>query len=125
MQKVMTTIMKKLAYSLLLLALAACTSYQETLDSWVGATEKELVREFGAPQSSYEVDGSRFLKFERSGQYVVPPTPVSYETVVVNDRAYTRAYGGSPGYVRDLHCSTTFEIVESKVVSWSYRGTGC
>jgi|SRR5699024_2476996 len=125
MQKVITTIMKKLFYSVLVLALTACTTYQETLDRWVGATEKELVREFGAPQSSYEVEGSRFLKFERAGQYVVPPTPVSYETVVVNDRAYTRAYGGSPGYVRDLYCSTTFEIVESKVVSWSYRGSGC
>ncbi|PWD82198.1 hypothetical protein DC082_10300 [Ignatzschineria indica] len=90
-----SNVQQTLFYSLLLLALAARTTYQETLDRWVGATEKELVREFGAPQSSYEVEGSRFLKFERAGQYVVPPTPVTYETMVVKNRAYTRAYGGS------------------------------
>lgn len=117
--------MKKLLSVFLVLIITACTTYQETLDTWVGATEKELIRGFGAPKNVYEIDGSRFLQFDRMGQYVVPPTPVSYETVVVNDRAYTRAYGGSPGYVRDLYCSTTFEVVDDKVVSWSYRGTGC
>lgn len=117
--------MRKLCYGFLLAILMACTTYQETLESWVGASEKALLREFGAPQSSYELEGSRFLKFERAGQFVVPPTPVSYETIVINDRVYTRPYGGSPGYVRNLYCSTTFEIIESVVVSWSYRGTGC
>lgn len=117
--------MKKLLYGMMLLVITACTSYQETLDSWVGASEKELVRSFGAPKNIYELDGSRFLQFENSGQYFVPPTPVSYQTQIVNNVAYTTSYGGSPGYVRDLHCSTTFEVIDSKVVSWSYRGTGC
>lgn len=117
--------MKKIIYLVMLIFVTACTSYQETLDSWVGATEKELIRGFGAPKNVYEIDGSRFLQFDRSGQHVVLPTPVSYETVIVKDRAYTRSYGGSPGYVRDLYCSTTFEIIDHKVVSWSYRGTGC
>lgn len=63
--------MKKLLILLLLpLLLGGCTTsqignmmYTKRMNSWIGAKEVELLNVFGAPISTYEVDGKKALSF--------------------------------------------------------------
>jgi hypothetical protein len=45
--------------------LCACTSYVRIMDSWVGATEDELVAKWGAPDSVARFDESRVFTYEK------------------------------------------------------------
>jgi len=52
-------------YIFLIIFLSGC-AYQETLDTWNGYTEKDLLTTWGAPSSVYETDGGKILKYSHS-----------------------------------------------------------
>ena len=113
--------------SLALLAMLAtgCTpvpSLQERLQPWVGASELDLVKTFGVPAGTYEVDGVKFIQYF-SQHTVLAPTPppmlmapgpwgpawapAAYPTMVV------------------VSCEITFALRHAVVESFSFRGEGC
>lgn len=113
---------------LVLLLLAACASaekYQAMLQSWVGASERELVAAWGPPDSVYEGEDARYLTWSVRHTNYMPGTPPYYRTRVVGDRVYTVPYGGTPGYVFDSRCKTTFTLVEGRVTGWRAEGNAC
>lgn len=52
--------------SLIVLALlSACTSYVRIMDSWVGATEEELVAKWGEPDSVARFQDTKVFTYEK------------------------------------------------------------
>lgn len=91
-----------IATAVAMLTVAGCVSGDESrglgLDGWVGATDRELVLSWGAPDAVYQLaDGSRVLTWrsvhiEAAGDYTaarsgvadgqsVAPAPVRYECI--------------------------------------------
>jgi hypothetical protein len=111
--------------------LAACgaaptvAGYEKMLGSWVGADEVELVREWGAPDRSYEAAGRRFVTYSARRLQHYPGTQPLAHTAIVNGVPHTVITGGSMGWNEERSCSTTFELDGGKVVAWSHRGDDC
>lgn len=80
--------------------------YQAALEGWIGATESELVTQFGSPERVERVDGAtRVLHWQssRTGQ-----------TVTSQD-------GG--GLTMTLHCDLSFRLVDGSAVSLEWRSS--
>jgi len=45
------------------------TIQKEAMDSWLGSTEEEVVKEWGAPNRIYKVGDKKFLTFTFVGYY--------------------------------------------------------
>ena len=121
--------MKKiLASVLLLLVLTGCATtanYEKNLASWVGASELDLVRNWGPPQQIYEAGGRKFLLYTNERSVFIPGTAPSYTTNVIGNTAYTRRVGGSSAQHVNLSCQTTFELENERIVSWRWQGNSC
>lgn len=102
-----------LAAAIVVASCATTGGYESTLQPWAGAQEVELIRAWGTPASSYEAGGRKFIVYESRRQFHLPGS------------SGAGLAGGSPGMDVELSCTTTFELENSKVVSWSYRGNGC
>lgn len=114
-------------------AVAGCVRREETADDtleyWIGASDRELVLEWGAPDSVYEFDGERRILTWRR-KYTIQQEGVSYvidETRIVNGRRVvvpvTRT---EPGPVQHFECMTNFEIdARGFVVDFTRKGEGC
>jgi hypothetical protein len=121
---------KALALAVVALAfvLAGCATtenYERILQSWVGRTELDLVRAWGAPQRTYETGGSKFLVYSSGRNVYIAGTPPAYTTTIVGGTAYTSRIGGTPGQVIGMRCQTTFELKEDKVIAWQWHGNDC
>ena len=95
------------------LALAACGStakYEENLNSFVGSTERVLVDRWGPPDSVYEAGGTKHLTYDRRRSSYIPGVPPSYQTTCSFGYCTSTPIGGSPGYVLDQQCRTTFTV---------------
>ena len=120
--------MKKLLLSVVILLLAGCAAsakYEAFLGEWVGASELEVVRRWGPPVQVYEVEESKFLVYSSSRNVTFPGSPPIYTTRVVGRTLYTDSYGGTPAQNVTYACQTVFEMVDGKVMSWSYKGNDC
>ena len=51
--------------SLLFALLCACTSYVRLMDSWVGASEEELVAKWGEPDSVAKYEDAKVYTYEK------------------------------------------------------------
>jgi hypothetical protein len=98
-------------------ACAASPSYDAALQPWAGAQEAEVLRHWGPPERSYEQGGRTFLVYEFRHTVHIPATPQTLSR--------SGPVGGGPAMDVELRCTTTFELEQSKVVAWSYRGNGC
>lgn len=119
---------KMLVILVVFLSLAGCATtagYEKILNSWVGATELELIRQWGAPQQAYAVGGRNFLVYSSNRNLYLPGTPSTYTTTFIGNTAYTNRVGGTPGQNIGLYCQTTFEIDREKIVSWRWQGNNC
>lgn len=99
--------------------------YKAKLNTFVGRSPIDLVRYWGPPQQTYELEGHQFLVYQQKETAYLPGAPPTYTTQFVGDTAYTTTYGGTPGMFVNLSCSTSFEVVDNKIVSWSFRGNNC
>ena len=115
--------------SLLPALLAACIptveGYQQLVDGWMGATEAQLVSQWGPPDNVYQAQGRRFLTYLDESQYYVPGTAPTYTTTIIGNTAYTNTYGGSPGRYIQGSCETTFVLLSGKIVDVNFRGNDC
>ena len=108
-----------------LVLLTGCVTKQEhenTLSSWYGSTEEELVASCGVPTSFYELDGKRYLTYSNSSQAMIPGTP-SYTTYDYFGNAYTS--GGSAPYLVTSNCTITMVVEEGVINEWRYEGDSC
>ncbi len=108
-----------------LVLLTGCVTKQEhenTLSSWYGSTEEELVASWGVPTSFYELDGKRYLTYSNSSQAMIPGTP-SYTTYDYFGNAYTS--GGSAPYLVTSNCTITMVVEEGVINEWRYEGNSC
>jgi len=135
-----------------LLALAACEvptqQQRHLLDSMVGKSEVDVLRQFGVPSRAYQAGGHNFLAYIDNETNYSP-----------GGGGWGWGWGGGPwggyggwgggwgggfggwgggwggGYggfgggfpatVYNTSCQTTFELVNQSVVGWTMRGDGC
>ena len=108
-----------------LVALTGCVTKQEhenTLSSWYGSTEEQLVASWVVPTSFYELDGKRYLTFSNSSQAMVGGYP-STTTYDYFGNAYTS--GGSPPILVTSNCSITMVVDNGVINEWRYEGNNC
>lgn len=120
--------MKRIAAALLLILLAGCATtakYEKVLNTWVGSSEKDLVRKWGPPQGVYESDGTRYLTYNSSRNLFMPGVAPTYTTQYVGNTAFTSASGGMPAQNIAMSCQTTFELTNGLITSWRWQGNDC
>jgi hypothetical protein len=71
----------------LLAGCATTANYEKILQSWVGASELELVRKWGTPQRVYETGGTKFLTYASSRNIYIPGTAPQYQTTYIGNTA--------------------------------------
>ena len=103
--------MNKLLILLLSVFLINCSTqkgYVEILDTWIGATEEELVQKWGVPSGQYnKSDGGKLLSFSSNRTIVLPGSSSTYGTI-------------------SLYCETTFDISSSGIIlGYSFKGNDC
>jgi hypothetical protein len=83
------------------------------LASHIGEREIDLIREFGVPTYTSQQNGHRYLTYVQAYR-VNDPGYVDFFTGIVLPPS-TSVYG----------CTTTFEIADGKVASFTVHGNGC
>jgi hypothetical protein len=110
-------------------SLSACfptvEGYQQLVSGWYGSSESELVGQWGAPQSTYVADGTKFLTYRSSRNVYIAGTSPTYTTTMVGNTAYTNSYGGSSGQNIAMNCETTFQVRRGKITQATFRGNDC
>jgi hypothetical protein len=120
--------MKKFLWFVVVLIFSGCATtanYEKILNSWIGSEEVDLIRKWGPPQQSYESGGRKFLVYSSQRNVYMPGTAPRYQTTYIGNTAYTNQVGGTPGYNIGMTCTTTFELVNNKIVTWQWRGNDC
>lgn len=119
----------KLFFSfILIIVLTGCATqakYQKILDSWIGASEQELIEQWGVPDNTYTLGKLKFLSYKYSDQRVLYGTPPVFINGMYNGMFYPNPVGGTPNMVVSDWCKTTFTIENSKVAKWSFNGNNC
>lgn len=111
---------------LLSLAVAGCVQgvpRQVYLNSLVGQSETELVRQLGVPSRTYETGGRTFIAYTEQRTDVVPTPGFFGGGFGFWGDGY--GYGGFVPEIYQRTCETTFEIGGGRVLSWSLRGNAC
>lgn len=97
--------MKKFFLLCILGILTSCVSLtsqnQEKLNSWYGASESDLIRSWGMPNSTYNLKDEKFVAFEKSSMH-------SYQ-----------------GTAHTSYCKVTFTLINDKVAAWNYNDDLC
>jgi hypothetical protein len=122
--------MRKIATALAIatVLMAGCATQaalERRLNTYLGASEVEVIRDFGPPQNVYETGGSKFIHFSRSGTMVMPGVAPSFMTTRIGNTFMTQPVGGSPGFAVQVGCEIRFELQQERVVRWSFRGNDC
>ncbi len=108
--------------------LAACATerrYEEQLDAWIGASERELVESWGPPDSVYELEDTRYLTYVVDRIVVLPGTGPRYYGGIDDDRYYAFPLGGFDPRVINQFCKTSFSLVDGAIVGWRWDGNDC
>ncbi|QDH17935.1 hypothetical protein [Swingsia samuiensis] len=144
------TLAKKtqLLFLMSFLTLSACdiptVQQKQVLNSMVGKSEVDIVREFGVPSKSYQAQGHSFLA------YIDNETQYSPGSIGMGYGWDSYGWGGGPGWgwgggpgwgwgggpgmgwsggipptYYNTSCQTTFELVNDRVIGWTMRGNGC
>lgn len=118
--------------TLAIIFLAGCATqanYEKVVDSWIGASESDLVRSWGIPANSFNSGGSKFIQYSNARNVTIPGTAPTYNTncydTGYSTSCYTNEVGGTNASNYTASCETTFEIKNEKVVNWSFRGNDC
>lgn len=94
----------------ILSACATTENYERKLDSWIGSSESALVSQWGAPASTYQMDGGKVLSYQYSGGVSAYGTPV-YGSYIVN--------------AVNNYCNTDFFIENGVISKWRWQGNMC
>ncbi|CAI9121656.1 hypothetical protein [Brytella acorum] len=130
------------------LALAACDvptlEQKKVLDSMVGRTDVDVIRQFGVPTRAYQAGGHNFLAYIQNETQYSPGSnwgwgwgggggPWGWGGGYGGWGGWGGGYGGwgggmgmgMPSTYYNTTCQTTFELVDSRVIGWTMRGDGC
>jgi len=102
--------------------LAACATgptLEQRLSTFVGQREGDLVAGLGVPVRTYEVDGRRFLQFERQRTVLVPGDPWPYGYY-----GMWRPWAVPSSYAV-VRCDITFILRGGLVEGFTLHGEGC
>jgi len=96
--------MRRSLIGLAMAILAGCVTtanYEAMLKTWVGRSEDELIKDWGAPSSVFQGASSKYYMYVRN------------KTCGAGNDAFTCV------------CNTTFELESNRVRSWRWDGNGC
>lgn len=99
--------------------------YQAKLDSWVNKDSLELVRTWGPPQQSYEMNGHQFLVYTSYDETFMKGDDPVYETKKEGNSVTKIVHTGLTDRMIQHTCATTFEVANNRVVGASFRGNDC
>ncbi|GBD56868.1 hypothetical protein [Gluconobacter wancherniae] len=132
-----------------LLALSACAvptlQQRKVLDSMVGKSEVDVLRQFGVPTRNYQASGHEFLAYIDNQTQYSPGGGMGGWGWGWGGGGWGGGWGGGfggpwgggfggpwgggfggyPSTYYNTSCQTTFEIVGGQVVGWTMRGDGC
>lgn len=93
------------------------------LQPFIGQPVAVLVASLGVPTRTYETGGVQFLAYlERRVDYL-PVAPLYGPGYGWAYGPY--GYGAPPPQVVEYVCETTFQIVQDRVASFTFRGNAC
>ena len=98
--------------ALLLPGCATREGFERRMGAYVGRSEGDLVASLGVPARSFQVGNRRFLQYERR------------RVLAESYPGWGWRWGGGAN-IQTLDCSTTFEIVDGRVESFTSRGNDC
>jgi hypothetical protein len=112
-----------------LLALAGC-AYDPAariarFQPFVGQPVSMLVASLGVPSRTYEADGIQFLAYTERRIDYIPAAPLYGPGYGWPYGPMGYPYGGLPPQVIDWVCETTFQVVQDRVQSFTFRGNAC
>jgi len=133
--------MKKL-YLLFFAMLAGCATtagYEAILNTWVGSSEENLISTWGAPQSTYELNGGgKILTYENRRNVQIGGIPITkpvttYSNGTINGDVNANYSGTSTTYVQSttpvqniaMVCTTRFTVRNGIVQTWAWQGNAC
>jgi hypothetical protein len=99
------------------------------LQVFVGQPVAVLVANMGVPSRTYEADGIQFLAYtERRVDYIPASPGYGFGAPYGPYGPYGYPYGGFGGFppqVVEWVCETTFQVVQDRVQSFTFRGNAC
>lgn len=131
---------------LVLLGLSACEvptlQQRKVLDSMVGKSEVDVLRQFGVPTRNYDAQGHTFLAYIDNQTQYSPGGGWGWDGWGGGWGGWGGGWGGMGGWgggwggmggwgggfpstYYNTSCQTTFELVSGHVVGWTMRGDGC
>ena len=98
------------------------------LQPFIGQSVAVLVANLGVPSRTYETAGVQFLAYTEHRADYLPATPGygyggGYGGPYGPNVPY--GFGGFPAQVVEYSCETTFQIVQDRVLSFTFRGNAC
>lgn len=112
---------KTLLFLLLLLLISGCvttTTPKKTASSWIGHYVGEIVMgNWGAPHEYYTSGDSMFITYIRMADNSKP----IFESTAMGKQLVIKSVEGKIV----AHCRITFEIKNTRIVSWKSNGESC
>ena len=100
---------------ILLNGCATTEGFKKNMDSWIGASEITLIRQQGAPNTTYESGGVKFLVY-----YYSYTSSDYYSTTYYYGSASTVNYGGNT-----YTCEITYELYNDIIQNVRWKGNNC
>ncbi len=116
---------------LVLVGCATQANYERVVQSWLGASESDLVRAWGVPDQTFPLpNGDRFLVYQHASTFVQPMViSPGMTTEYASGGTYdvmaspTTISGGNPV---TIFCRTEFEVDRAgRIVGWRSQGNDC
>ena len=108
-----------------LIGCATTAGYKKILDTWIGASESNLIGAWGVPTNSYQSGSVKYLSYSTGRTVNIPGTQPTYTTICTYGFCTSSPSGGSSGYTLNFNCETTFQISGGRIISYSFRGNDC
>jgi len=103
------------AIVLLLNGCKTTEGFKQNMETWIGASEITLIRQQGAPNTTYESNGVKFLVY-----YYSYTSSDYYSTNYYYGSASTVNYGGNT-----YTCEITYELSNEIITNVRWKGNNC
>lgn len=121
---------KRFMSLVIVVALAGCASISETMETWVGHHQSDLIASWGPPQQVLDDgQGGKILVYTEIRSFTAPgsaTTTVTGSTYGYGNTAYGRATGYTtynPPQTTSYDASRTFWVDQNgRIYRWSWKG---
>lgn len=127
---------------LIILLLSGCATtqgYKDSLQTWMGHSDSELMSTWGQPNSNYTLSNEKtVLEYDRSRTTVIPGYTYNQSVRTINNGSITgdvnATYMGNsttyvpvttPSSVVSKECSTRFTVNDHIIEAYSFNGNDC